>query len=54
MHETGYSALPLLDRPLDEPAAFRPETLVAAVREQRGISEGDSPPPIGILEFDAI
>jgi uridine phosphorylase len=36
---------------LDKPTAFRPEDLVAAVREQRGAGNG-SIPPLGVLEFD--
>ncbi|MCB2012587.1 MAG: nucleoside phosphorylase [Geminicoccaceae bacterium] len=43
--------LPLMNHPLDEPTVFRPEHLVAAVREQRGAGNG-SIPPLGILEFD--
>lgn len=43
--------LPLMNHPLDEPTAFRPEHLVAAVREQRGAGNG-SIPPLGILDFD--
>jgi len=42
---------PLLTHPLQEPTAFRPEDLVAAVREQRGKGNG-SIPPLGVLEFD--
>ena len=37
------STLPLLSHALDEPTAFRPDDLVAAVRQQRGA--GGSPPP---------
>lgn len=43
--------LPLLSHALDEPTAFRPEDLVAAVREQRGIGSG-SIPSLCVLEFD--
>jgi uridine phosphorylase len=43
--------LPLINHPLDEPTAFRPEDLVEAVREQRGMGNG-SIPPLGVLEFD--
>ena len=43
--------LPLMNHPLDEPTAFRPENLVAAVRQQRGAGEG-LVPTLGILEFD--
>ena len=43
--------VPILDHSLDEPTAFRPEDLVAAVREQRGAGNG-SIPPMGVLEFD--
>ncbi len=45
------NALPLMNHPLDEPTAFRPENLVAAVRQQRGAGEG-LVPTLGILEFD--
>ncbi len=45
------SGLPLLGHALDEPTAFRPEDLVAAVRQQRGV--GDQPvPALCVLEFD--
>jgi len=37
------SDLPLFDHALDEPTAFRPEDLVAAVREQRGVGNGSIP-----------
>lgn len=43
--------LPLLNHPLGEPTAFRPEDLVEAVRQQRGKGNG-SIPPLGVLEFD--
>lgn len=43
--------LPLIHHPLAEPTAFRPEDLVAAVREQRFGSNGPLP-PLGVLEFD--
>ncbi len=43
--------IPLLDHPIEEPTAFPPETLIAAVRKQRGI--GDAPaPPVCVLDFD--
>lgn len=42
---------PLMNHPLSEPSAFRPEDLVAAVREQRAKGNG-SIPPLGVLEFD--
>ena len=45
------SHLPLLNHALDEPTAFRPEDLVAAVRQRRGAGSG-SIPTLGILEFD--
>ncbi|MFW6062155.1 MAG: nucleoside phosphorylase, partial [Planctomycetota bacterium] len=45
------SNLPLRHHALDEPTAFRPEDLVAAVRCQRGAGPG-TVPPLGILEFD--
>ncbi len=43
--------LPLMNHPLEEPTAFRPEDLVEAVRQQRGKGDG-SIPPLGVLEFD--
>jgi uridine phosphorylase len=43
--------LPLLDHPLDEPSAFRPEDLVDAVREQRSIAATNLP-EVCILDFD--
>lgn len=45
------NTLPLMNHPLDEPTVFRPEDLVAAVRQQRGIGKG-SIPTLGILDFD--
>ena len=36
--------LPLLSHALDEPTAFRPQDLVAAVRQQRGVGDGGEPP----------
>jgi len=45
------SDLPLFNHALDEPTAFRPEDLVAAVREQRGAGNG-SIPSLCVLEFD--
>jgi len=42
---------PLLDHPHEEPAAFRPDDLVRAVRTQRGAGPG-SLPLVGVLEFD--
>ena len=45
------SDLPLFNHALDEPTAFRPEDLVAAVREQRGAGDS-SIPSLCILEFD--
>jgi len=42
---------PLLTHPLQEPTAFQPEDLVAAVRQQRG-KGNRSIPPLGVLEFD--
>jgi uridine phosphorylase len=45
------SGLPLLAHTLDEPTMFRPDDLVAAVRQQRGV--GDQPVPVlCVLEFD--
>ncbi len=43
--------LPLLDHPLEEPSAFRPEDLVEAVRGQRGI-DALALPEVCILDFD--
>jgi len=43
--------LPLMNHPLHEPTAFRPEDLVEAVRQQRSKGNG-SIPPLGVLEFD--
>jgi len=42
---------PLMNHPLEEPTAFRPEDLVDAVRQQRGKGNG-SIPLLGVLEFD--
>lgn len=42
---------PLMNHPLSEPTAFRPENLVEAVRQQRGKGNG-SIPSLGVLEFD--
>ena len=51
MTDTTTPETPLLHHPLDEPAVFRPEQLMAAVREQRGV--GDQPVPgLCVLEFD--
>jgi len=43
--------LPLMNHPLEEPTAFRPEDLIEAVRQQRGKGNG-SIPSLGVLEFD--
>ncbi len=43
--------LPLFNHALDEPTVFRPEDLMAAVRDQRGAGNG-SIPALGLLEFD--
>ncbi len=43
--------LPLLNHPLDEPTAFRPEDLTESVRSSRKRPDGDVP-AICILEFD--
>lgn len=43
--------LPLLSHAIDEPTVFRPDDLVAAVRQQRGVGVG-SIPPLCVLEFD--
>jgi uridine phosphorylase len=43
--------LPLFSHVLNEPTVFRPEDLVAAVREQRGAGRGPIP-SLCVLEFD--
>lgn len=43
--------IPLLQHPLDEPSAFTPESLVAAVRSQRNLL-ARAVPRVCILEFD--
>lgn len=43
--------LPLLNHALNEPTVFRPEELVAAVRQQRGAGN-EALPRLGVLEFD--
>ncbi len=43
--------LPLLNHPLDEPTAFTPEALLAAVRAARGLAAGPVP-PMCVLDFD--
>lgn len=43
--------LPLLNHPLDDPTAFRPEDLVESVRTSRSRTDGDVP-EICVLEFD--
>jgi hypothetical protein len=43
--------LPLLDHPLDEPTAFIPEALLAAVRAERGLDAGPVPATC-VLDFD--
>jgi uridine phosphorylase len=45
------SPLPLLNHPLHAPSTFRPEDLVEAVREQRGL-EASNLPEICVLDFD--
>jgi uridine phosphorylase len=45
------SALPLLDHPIEQPSAFTPDALIAAVRGERGLSV-DPVPPICVLDFD--
>lgn len=42
---------PLLNHALNEPTVFRPEELVAAVRQQRGAGN-EALPRLGVLEFD--
>jgi len=41
----------LLEHPVEEATAFAPETLIAAVRRQRGIAAA-AVPPVCVLEFD--
>lgn len=43
--------LPLLDHPVEQPSAFTPEALIAAVRGERGLS-ADPVPPVCVLDFD--
>lgn len=43
--------IPLLEHALDDPSAFRPEDLVASVREQRGV-EPLKLPDVCVLDFD--
>lgn len=47
----SYPPLPLFDHDLDQPAAFRPEALLAAVRQSRG-KEARPVPAVCVLEFD--
>lgn len=43
--------LPLLNHSLDEPTAFTPAALLAAVRAERGLAV-ESPPAVCLLDFD--
>lgn len=43
--------IPLLDHPLQQPSAFTPEDLIAAVREERGLPARPVP-PVCVLDFD--
>jgi uridine phosphorylase len=43
--------VPLLNHPLNEPTAFTPEALLAAVRAERGLAV-EPPPPVCVLDFD--
>lgn len=43
--------IPLLDHALEEPSEFRPEDLVASVREQRGVDDLELP-EVCVLDFD--
>jgi uridine phosphorylase len=45
------AASPLLAHPLEAPSAFRPEDLMQAVRDSRGLPD-DPLPPICVLDFD--
>lgn len=45
------SLLPLLNHPLDQASAFTPEALIAAVREERGLTS-EPVPPVCVLDFD--
>ncbi len=47
----GQSPLPLLDHPLEQASAFRPEALITAVRVERGLPAAPVP-PICVLDFD--
>ncbi len=43
--------LSLLDHPMEEPSAFTPETLISAVRAERGLASLPVP-PVCVLDFD--
>lgn len=43
--------LPLLDHPIEDPSAFTPETLISAVRAERGLASLPVP-PVCLLDFD--
>ena len=45
------SPLPLLNHPLDQASAFTPEALIAAVRDERGLT-AKPVPPVCVLDFD--
>lgn len=45
------SSPPLFNHPLEQPSAFTPEALIAAVRDERGLS-AELVPPVCVLDFD--
>lgn len=45
------SPLPLLNHPLEQASAFTPEALIAAVRDERGLT-AKPVPPVCVLDFD--
>jgi uridine phosphorylase len=47
----SQSPLPLINHPLQQPSAFTPEALIAAVRSERGLP-ASTVPRICVLEFD--
>jgi uridine phosphorylase len=47
----GQSLLPLLDHPIEQVSAFTPESLISAVRLERGLP-AEPVPPVCVLDFD--
>ena len=45
------STIPLLNHSLHRPSAFSPDSLIAAVREERGL-KANRVPAVCVLEFD--